>query len=297
MQIGYLVRQTFSKPHMHKQRVIGIDLGGTNVRAAVITGAVIETTHTARIPTSGFYDEVLQTLFSVTDAVMQNAVAAIGIGVPSVVDIETGVVYDVQNIPAWTEVPLKRLLEERYKVPVFVNNDANCFALGEFYFGHGKGSSNMVGLTIGTGLGAGIIINKKLYAGPNCGAGEFGMVAYLDKFYEWYASGQFFKNVYGVDGEVVFEKATRCEAQALEMYEEFGMHLGNALKMILYTYDPSLIVLGGSVRHAYQLFQKPMWQQLESFVFLRSVQRLQLKISTLQNSGVLGAAALYYDAL
>jgi glucokinase len=228
---------------------------------------------------------------------MQGPVAAIGIGVPSVVDLETGIVYDVQNIPAWTEVPLKQLMEARYKVPVFVNNDANCFALGEFYFGQGIGSNSMIGLTIGTGLGAGIIIHKKLYCGANCGAGEFGMVAYLDKYYEWYASGQFFKNVHGLDGEQVFEQAKRGDARALELYQHFGMHLGKALKMILYTYDPSLIVLGGSVRHAYELFQKPMWQQLQDFVFLRSVQRLQIKLSSLQNSGVLGAAALYYDAL
>jgi len=282
---------------MNKESVVGIDMGGTNVRAAVVTDNTIQNIHEARIPSAGSYDEVLQALFNLADQVVNKAVVAIGIGVPSVVDVETGVVYDVQNIPAWTEVPLKALLEARYKIPVFINNDANCFALGEFYFGQGQGSHSMIGLTIGTGLGAGIIINKKLYAGPNCGAGEFGMVAYLDKFYEWYASGQFFKNVYGVNGEEVFKQAKRGEARAVEMYHEFGTHFGNAMKMILYTYDPSLIVLGGSVRHAYELFQKPMWKQLESFVFPRSVQRLQIKISSLQNSGLLGAAALYFDAL
>jgi glucokinase len=282
---------------MSKPTVLGIDLGGTNVRAAIVTDTAIEKIQVARIPGSGSYDEVLQTLFQATDAVMHKSIQAIGMGVPSVVDVETGVVYDVQNIPSWTEVPLKALMEARYNVPVFVNNDANCFALGEYYFGQGKGSTSMIGLTIGTGLGAGIIINKKLYAGPNCGAGEFGMVGYLDKFYEWYACGQFFNNAYGIDGEVVYEQAKRGEARALEMYNELGMHLGNAMKMILYTYDPALIVFGGSVRHAYELFQKPMWQQMESFVFPRSVQRLQVKISTLQNSGVLGAAALYYDSL
>jgi len=282
---------------MQHKRVIGIDLGGTNVRAAVVTGHQLETIKAARINPAASYDEVLQTLYEITDAVMQEDVVAIGMGVPSVIDLEAGIVYDVQNIPAWKEVPLKKLLETRYKVPVYINNDANCFALGEFYFGNGVGYDSMVGLSIGTGLGAGIIINKKLYCGHNCGAGEFGMVGYKDKFLEWYASGQFFKNVYGVDGEAVFEQAKEGHAEALKMYHALGVHLGHALQTILYTYDPELIVLGGSVRHAYQLFQKSMWQQLQHFVYPRSVARLRVEISNLQNSSILGAAALYYDAL
>jgi glucokinase len=282
---------------MSQQPVIGIDLGGTNVRAAIVENLATGALQQAPIPAAGTYDAVLQTVYGVTDAVMHASVQAIGIGVPSVVDVETGVVYDVQNIPAWKEVPLKKLMEERYRVPVFINNDANCFALGEFYFGEGRGSTSMIGLSIGTGLGAGIIINKKLYTGSNCGAGEFGMVAYKEHFYEWYASGQFFKNVHGEDGTTVFERAKKGDSDAVAMYAQFGMHLGQALKMILYTYDPERIVMGGSVRQAYELFQKPMWQVLHSFAYPRSVHRLQLKLSTLKNSGVLGAAALYYDAL
>jgi glucokinase len=293
----YLVQQTFSNTHMQKSSVIGIDLGGTNVRAALVSDDAIEMVHAARTPATSSYEEVLQTVFRVADATMRDTIVAIGIGVPSVVDVATGTVYDVQNIPAWKEVPLKDLMEQRYGVPVFVNNDANCFALGEFYFGQGRGSTSMIGLTIGTGLGAGIIINKKLYAGSNCGAGEFGMVAYRDEFYEWYASGQFFKNEYDVEGGNVYKRALYGEEQALKMYREFGMHLGNALKMILYTYDPNLIVLGGSVAQAYELFQTPMWQQLQTFAYPRSVPRLQIRLSSLQKSGVLGAAALYYDAL
>ena len=277
--------------------VVGIDLGGTNVRAGIVEDGKIQNLQTARIPFSGSYDNVLQTLYRVGDAVMKPGVVALGIGAPGVVDFETGVVYDVQNIATWKEVPLKKILEDRYRVPVFVNNDANCFALGEAYFGIGIGHQSFIGLAIGTGLGAGIIINKKLYAGHNCGAGEFGMVGYGDRFYEWYASGQFFKNAYGVSGEAVYQRALAGEEEALRLYHELGTHLGEALKMILYTYDPGLIVLGGSVRHAYELFQKPMWERLQTFAYPRSVQRLQLKISTLENSGLLGAAALYHDSL
>jgi glucokinase len=223
-------------------------------------------------------------------------IKAIGIGVPSVVDVEEGIVYDVQYIPSWKEVKLKKIMEERYRIPVYVNNDANCFAVGEHYFGKGKNVDSLVGLTLGTGVGAGIIINNKLYPGRNCGAGEFGMVDYLDKVYEYYCSGSFFENVYQLSGEAVFKSAKEGNKRALEMYAEMGIHLGNAIKMIMYTYDPALIILGGSVRFAYEFFQQTMWKRIKTFAFTKSAERLQIEISALKNSGILGAAALYYDA-
>jgi glucokinase len=155
----------------------------------------------------------------------------------------------------------------------------------------------MIGLTIGTGVGAGIIINNKLYAGHNCGAGEFGIVDYLDKVYEYYSSGSFFKNVYGLDGEFVFEKAQQGDDDALRLYAELGTHLGNNIKLIMYTYDPEMIILGGSVRHAYDFFQETMWQRIRTCVYKKCIDRLLIKVSELENSGILGAAALYFDAI
>ncbi|MDQ3846338.1 MAG: ROK family protein [Bacteroidota bacterium] len=277
------------------EKIIGIDLGGTNIRATVVHRNAIEKIEATRTNSNGSVEEVLQDLYRLIDAVMEDDVTAIGIGVPSVVDIEQGIVYDVQYIPSWKEVPLKALLQERYSVPVLVNNDANCFALGEYYFGKGKGQSLMVGLTIGTGLGSGIIINDKLYAGPNCGAGEFGMVDYYDQFVEYYASGQFFQNVYGVDGQTVFEKAKEGDAASLKMYEQLGTHLGNAIKLVLYTYDIPFIVLGGSVRQAYPFFQRTMWERVHTFAYKKALEKVRIEVSELENSGVLGAAALYYN--
>jgi len=281
---------------MNNEKVIGVDLGATNVRAAIVDIDTISGIQSKRINSNGTEQQVLKDVFEVVDALVNESITAIGIGVPSVVDIEQGIVYDVQYIPSWKEAPLKKWMEERYNLPVFVNNDANCFALGEHYFGKGKGVDSMIGLAIGTGVGAGIIINNKLYAGPNCGAGEFGMVDYLDKIYEYYCSGSFFQNVYQVDGEEIFERAKKGDAQALKLYEEMGMHLGNAIKMIMYTYDPSLIILGGSVRMAYDFFKEAMWQRIKTFAFTKSAERLTIEISELHNSGILGAAALYYDS-
>jgi glucokinase len=277
-------------------KVIGIDLGATNIRGAVVIGDTLLNIVSARIHSDGTVEEVLEDIYQVVDALIDDSITAIGIGVPSVVDVTNGIVYDVQYIPSWVEVPLKRLMEQKYRIPVFVNNDANCFAVGEYHFGKGKGVGSVIGLTLGTGLGAGVIINGKLYAGYNCGAGEFGMFNYLDNILEFYASGSFFQNVYQLDGVQVFEDAQKGDERALELYKELGTHIGHAIKMVMYGYDPQLIILGGSVRHAYDFFQETMWQQIKTFAFTKSAERVKVEVSALQNSGILGAAALYYDA-
>lgn len=280
----------------NNKHIIGIDLGGTNIRGGLVCEDKLTTITSQKINAHGSEEEVLQQLFTLTDKLINHSVTAIGIGVPGLADTVQGIVYDVVNIPSWKEVPLKKRMEDRYQVPIVINNDANCFALGEFYFGKGKGSNSMVGLSIGTGLGSGIIINKKLYSGATGGAGEFGMIDYLDKCYEYYASGQFFQNVYNISGEIVFQRAVEGNAEAIKMYEEMGTHLGNAIKMILYALDVELIIFGGSVRHAFPYFNRPMWQQIKTLAFRRSPELLRIEVSDLENSGILGAAALHYDA-
>ena len=278
-----------------KDTVLGIDLGGTHIRGGLVNENNLSGIISQRVNAKGAIEEVLQEVFHFTDKLINPSVTAIGIGVPGLVDVEQGIVFDVTNIPSWKKLPLKKWMEERYHLPVVINNDANCFALGEFYFGKGRGSHSMVGLAIGTGLGSGIIINKKLYTGKNGAAGEFGMADYLDHYYEFYASGQFFQNVHQTDGETVFKNAREGNAEAIKMYEEMGMHLGNAIKMILYSLDVELIILGGSVRHAFPFFSKTMWDCIRGFAFQNSVNALRIEVSELENSGILGAAALYYD--
>ncbi|MDN3656889.1 ROK family protein [Ferruginibacter paludis] len=280
---------------MNDKKIIGVDFGATSIKAGLVHGDQLSAIHSKHINNAGTEADVLQDLFFVIDQLIDKEVVSIGVGVPSVVDTEEGIVYDVINIPSWKEVPLKKMLEERYHIPAFINNDANCFALGEHYFGKGIGKKDMIGLTIGTGLGAGIIINNRLFAGANCGAGEFGMVQYLDHVYEYYACGQFFNNVYHTDGPLVFEKAKAGDQQAQQWYAEMGTHLGNAIKTMMYTYDISLIIFGGSVRLAYPYFQETMWTQIKTFAFTKSAERLRIEISEMENPAIFGAAGLYYD--
>ena len=280
---------------MHNTFNIGIDLGGTNLRGGIVHENALQKIISRRINAKGSTQEVLEELFSITDQLINKSVTSIGIGVPGLVNAEKGIIYDVVYIPSWKEVPLQKWMEDRYQIPVFVDNDANCFALGEYYFGKGKRYDSLIGLTIGTGLGSGIIINKKLYTGKNGGAGEFGMIDYLDHCYEYYASGQFFQNIYQTDGEVVFKDAKSGDATAIKMYKEMGSHLGKFIKMILYSLDVELIIIGGSVRQAWPWFNETMWVQIQTFAFQKSLQHFQMEISELENAGILGAAALQYD--
>jgi glucokinase len=281
---------------MTDTKVIGIDLGATNIRGAVVSGSSLSDIVSVRIHSDGAVEDVLGDIYHVIDTLIEDSIAAIGIGVPSVVDVAEGIVYDVQYIPSWVEVPLKRILESKYHKPVFVNNDANCFALGEHYFGKGRDAGTMIGLTLGTGLGGGVIINNKLFPGYNCGAGEIGLLPYKDNVMEYYCSGSFFRNLYNLDGVKVFQDAKKGDTRALELYAELGEHVGQAIKAVMYTYDPQLIVLGGSVSQAYDLFSATMWAAIRTFAYVKSAARIQVVVSDLVNSAILGAAALYYDA-
>jgi glucokinase len=219
-------------------------------------------------------------------------IGKIGIGVPSVVDTERGIVYNVTNIPSWEKVALKDILEDEFNLPTYVNNDINCFTLGEHLFGQAKGYSSAVGLTLGTGLGAGIIIDNKLYKGFNTGAGEIGLLKYLEKNYEYYLGNSFFERNYGFNALEIFMEAQRGSKRALDAFSEFGLHLGAAIQAVMYTYDPEVVVVGGSISHAYSFFENTMLDGLKDFEFPESLKKIKILKSNNDNIALLGAAAL-----
>jgi glucokinase len=276
--------------------ILGVDLGGTHVRVGRVRGGHVEHSAAASISSHERAEVVSAEIFRTIDDVFDEEVAGIGCGVPSIVDLERGIVYQVENIPSWNEVPLKDELEQRYGVPVYVNNDANAFAVGELYFGAGRGHRHMVGLTLGTGLGAGVIIDGRLYSGANCAAGELGSLPYREHTLEHYCSGAIFKHL-GLRGEEVFSRARAGDAQARELYVEFGRDLGYAVLVILHAYDPELIVLGGSISAALPYFERSMHERLHSYSWPHVVERLRIAPSEVESTAILGAAALYLDAI
>ncbi|MCU4176145.1 ROK family protein [Carboxylicivirga sp. N1Y90] len=282
---------------LQNQCAIGVYLGGKLLRVGRVKNNVVEAAIEREINNHDSEENILKEVLDAIDQVFNSEVGGIGIGVPSLVDVSKGIVYNVEHIPAWREVHLGDLLQDRYKVNVFVNNDANCFTIGEKYFGKAKKYSNLVGVIVGVGLGCGVITENRLYSGTNCGAGEFGCIPYRDHNYEYYCTTDYFDVKYGLKPEVLFTRAQKNDKIALAILEQFGFDFGQAIKTILYTYDPECIVIGGSIGKFFPFFEEAMWKVVRKFQYEKTVEKLCIEVSEEPDIAVLGAAALYYDAI
>jgi glucokinase len=272
--------------------IVGVDLGGTNIRAGLVEGGVVTSINQALLTEKDSLEKTIAQLISIIAPLIQPGVKGIGIGVPSVVDIENGIVFDVVNIPSWQRVELKKILETEFNIPVSINNDVNCFALGEHRYGQAKVFSSFVALALGTGLGAGVIINNTLYSGYNCGAGEIGSLPYLDSNYEFYASSSFFESIHETTARKAHDSAVKGDKTATQIWNDYGFHLGNVIKAVAYTYDPEAVVLGGSISRAYPFFEDSMKKSLNNFQFPETIKRLKIIRSKVDHIALLGAAAL-----
>jgi glucokinase len=207
------------------------------------------------------------------------------------VDAERGIVYNAANILSWKKVYLKDILEREFRIPVFVNNESNCFAFGERYYGEGTTYRNIVCVTLGTGVGAGIVINDELYNGNNTGAGEIGSLPYLDADYEYYCSRKLFDRN-NVSGREALDMALAGDADMISLWNKMGGHVGNLIKAILFTYDPQAIILGGGLSSGYPLFSKKMFEVIGTFPYPETLKRVKILLSRKEDIYLLGAAAL-----
>ncbi len=275
--------------------IIGVSLSGKTLLTGKVENNELVSINNQQINNNGTEEEILSALINAISEVFDNNVAGIGIGVPSLVDVSKGIVYKVQKIPSWREVHLKDILEGHFGVKVYVNNDANCFAIGEKYFGQAKKLENVVGLILESGVGAGIIFKGHLYSGTNCGAGEIGSLPYKDHDFEYYCSEGYFDEKYGMKFDLLYKRVLKNDKIALAVFEQYGYDLGNLMKTILYTLDPEMIVLGGKISKAYPYFEKMMFNRVNSFLYKHSLKKLKIVQSKESGIAILGAAALFYD--
>lgn len=276
-----------------KMKIIGLDIGGTKIHIGEVQDGTI--LRAIKFPTSAMApkEQLLKDIARGIEEIISPEVEGIGIGVPGLVDEERGIVQHVQNIPSWRKVFLKDFLEERFRRPVYISNDANSFAAGEKMYGRGRDFANFVGITLGTGMGTGIIINHLMYPGAFSGAGEYGCIPYRDKILEDYCSGKFFQDLLGMSGKNAVELAEQGDTKALAAFEQFGAHVGNAIKMMLFSIAPEAVFLGGSISKCYEYFKEAMLESVREFPFELITDNLVIERSELADGPVLGAAALF----
>jgi glucokinase len=272
--------------------ILGMDIGGTSIKAGVLVGSQLVDIRSIPTPAQESQDFILATIADFIKTYLHHDFYAIGIGIPGLIDVENGIVLNLGNIPSFKKVHLRDYLQEVFSKPVFINNDANCFALGEYRFSVAENFKHVVGITLGTGLGAGIIVNGHLYCGHNCAAGEWCSSNYLEHNYEYYCSSKFFISKYGLKPKAMFKKAQKGDPEAIKAYQEFGHHLGELIKVVLYSLAPQAIILGGSIRKAYPYFKDSMMETISTFRYPSVSGNLKVLISNLDETAIHGAVAL-----
>jgi len=280
---------------------IGIDLGGTNIKAALVTkkGRIIKDYETATEAEKGA-KIVINNIISAINKVKSGKVLGIGIGSPGPMDYKNGIITNPVNLP-FRNVPLKKIIEKEFSLPVFLDNDANCFALGEAIFGAGKKYQNVVGITLGTGVGGGIIINKKIYHGRG-NAAELGhMTIKFDGLkarshnhgdIEEYVSARGVRRIFGGSNPyLIYKLALKGNKKAIKKFKEMGYYLGIGLANIIYAFDPDIIVVGGKISNSWKFFSKAMYKTVKERYFAAPCPIVKSK---LKDAGILGAAALVF---
>ncbi|MEO0444643.1 MAG: ROK family protein [Verrucomicrobiota bacterium] len=299
---------------------LGIDFGGTSVKLGICQGPeVLEKAEP--IPTANYstVDLLIEALSERITSLRKDhpRLEAVGIGVPGFVDSEKGYVHNLTNVPGWHNVPLKHLLENRTQLPVQVENDANAMAYAEFRHGAAQGMKNVVCLTLGTGVGGGLIVNGELFRGSTFGAGEIGQMSIdfdgkpgnygnlgaLEKYMGNQQIEEHARAQYARVGEVaddaqctprhIAEAAEEGDDIARQIWGDVGLWLGSALTSISWIFNPDAFVIGGGVAQAGSLLFDPLENHMRSMlnpVFWEHMKILRAQFGN--EAGMIGCATL-----
>jgi len=302
--------------------VVGVDVGGTNIKLGVVDphGKVIVRNSFATKPFASSKIKLIAALAHeieasiITAGLTKKQVAGVGIGLPGLVDYEKGIVRFLPNIPGWKKVPLKSILQDKVKLPVFVDNDVKVITLAESTFGAGRGVKNLICLTLGTGVGASLILNGRLYRGEDNAAGELGHVPLNEHgpkcncggfgcFERYVGKRALFalaSRVMGKPGmttEEMYVLAEKGNKKALLFWKKAAEHIGNGLVGVVNLLNPRLIIIGGGISHN----EKFLFKAVDATIRRRamSLQGSAFKIKRAQfkdDAGIIGAYVLVTNA-
>ena len=283
-------------------KTISVDFGGTRIRAAVVYSngrcgpLVCKSTERHRSA-----EQIIANLAEVIEKAWRkrDGIAAITIGVPTVLDKKKCLV-ECDNLPSMGGFPLGKRLQKHFNVPVMLFNDAACFTMGEWWRGIAKGTKNFCGVTLGTGIGVGIIIDGKMYYGSHGCSGEIWKSPFGTGIIEDYVCGRTIEQEYEkrtgrhYGGEEISVLAKKGDLYALETFAQFGRSLGRVISFLINVIAPEIIVFGGSVSQSFDFFSETLSEVVLSGTV--TGKKVRLKKSKLgEKAALLGAAKLYWD--
>jgi glucokinase len=297
--------------------LLSIDVGGTAVKFGMITReGVLISRGEADVSFDGYLTPILNTVLHQAErflAQQKHAIEGIGISATGQVDDRTGVVIGTNgNIPGYEGTPFKAALEEKFKVPVQVLNDANAAVLGEHFMGEAQGVDDVIMVTLGTGVGGGIICGGALLSGSRGIAGELGhFPIYLNGelcscgqrgCFERYASTSALvksavkKNKSFLSGRAVFDAAESGDALALSLLDEWIKNIASGIIGLIHIFNPSLVLIGGGVSAQKKLLIEPLKKKILAGAMPRFSENLEIKAARHRNdAGLYGAARFWLD--
>ncbi len=282
--------------------IAGIDLGATHVRLAIARpdGRIVATTRN-RTEALRTPRRVAEWLADQTGRLVDGEpLLCAGVGAPGPTEPVRGVLVNPPNLPGWTNVPLAAMLREMLGCPAFLENDANLAGLGEFHQGAGRGAGTMVYITWSTGVGAGLILDGRLFSGAHGAAGELGHMVLdphgpLDSCgqrgcVEAFCGGGALARQTGIPAAELFEKAASGDSQAAERVREAATYMGHALVNVSNLFDPDVIVMGGGVTRSWRQVAPVMEGVLRASPFIKARRRPRLRRARLgDRAGQVGA--------
>ena len=292
---------------MDSKYKVGIDLGGTKFHVALVDSGYKIFGQTRRGPTHDARDagELLKRMAdAVRETVKDNdldmdAITAVGIGSPGPLDPYKGRILETLNLKVFQNFELKKEMEGALKLPVYVDNDANCFGLGEQRGGVAKGLKHVMAVTLGTGYGFSVILNGNVLHGANGLATEIALTPYRGKGYEDYISGRGLSMVHRelhgehLEAPMISKMAFEGNLRALETFSLWGEHLANTLIPYFTALDPDMLVVGGSIAENWAFFSESLDARARELLFEPARTRVQIRKSELGEAAtMIGAAAL-----
>lgn len=313
-----------------KKNRIGIDVGGTNVKIALVddSGKIIYSNSVPTRAEMGYEYTVNNIKQAIYDLLKETKLEAkeiegIGFGFPGQVDYKSGVVRLAPNIPGWVDVPIAKMIEDEFHIPTRVDNDVRCAALGELKYGAGKGCENLICITVGTGIGSGLIVNGKLvrgasnaageighiklqiHDGPICGCGDTGcmeafasgpaIVAMAEEYILGGKSTKYREMANGGDITpfIVAEAAKAGDPVARRIFSRIGEYIGIGMASVVNLLNPEKIIIGGGVADAGDILLDPLKDTLKKRAMKIAGETVEVVSAQLGNTaGVIGASLL-----